>query len=169
MMILVGGTAVGACAHSAAGRSARTRQRNLLFINVTSQVKNQKTHICERRADVGHQQMIGRQKRRADYSSAPKSRAVPLEREVAREELRLVTAGCRSGASAICKSNRHSEPPFPCVLVTANHVENVVAVDHSSVNNRTRRSLTVAPIYGHGRREAGSSFAQIIIGKTSDD
>src|SRR5438067_13023280 len=78
MTTLAGAAAGGAWADSAAGRSARTRHRNLFFINVTSQEKNQKTHICERCADVGHQQIIGQQKGAPIIAARPK--AVPPER-----------------------------------------------------------------------------------------
>src|SRR5205814_3803326 len=82
------------------------------------------------------------EKRRADYSSAPKSRAVPLEREVAREELRRAV-GNGNASAAVSERYLHRKARFLGVGMVAHNVKHVAGTN-ANYGPRGRRG--VAPI-----------------------
>src|SRR5438105_2629895 len=97
------------------------------------------------------------EKRRADYSSAPKSRAVPLEREVAREELRRAV-GDGDAAAAVSERHLHVEASLFGISVAAFHVEHVAG---TYLLHRSRSGISVAPI--NSRRKMAAGFGEIAI------
>src|SRR5438445_13224432 len=97
------------------------------------------------------------EKRRADYSSAPKSRAVPLEREVAREELRRAV-GNGDASAAVSKGYLHVKTAFFGVGVIAGNGEDIGS---SNARHRPRARIAVAPI--NSRRKVAAIFGEIAI------
>src|SRR5438270_9553362 len=97
------------------------------------------------------------EKRRADYSSAPKSRALPLEREVPREELRRTVGDCDASA-AVSKSYLHVKTAFFGVGVIAGNVEDIGS---SNARHRSRGRIAVPPI--DSRRKMAAIFGEIAI------
>src|SRR5205823_12153933 len=97
------------------------------------------------------------EKRRADYSSAPKSRAVPLEREVAREELRRAV-GNGDASAAVSKSYLHVKTAFLGVGVIAGNVEDIGS---SNARHRSRGRIAVSPI--DSRRKMTAVFGEVDI------
>src|SRR5438874_2827032 len=92
------------------------------------------------------------EKRRADYSSAPKSRAVPLEREVAREELCRAVGHSDDRPDTICHGYCYRVPALFLVVMTAENVENIVAIDHAHMYDRPRVSdSAISPVYGRSQ------------------